>query len=158
MATIYRQQLFKGYIKPQHGVHGPVRFTFKGLWPDARAKYFQQVSATTSEDEAEAVIVSAMETLIVDWNLMYQQDHPDTAKRGKPVPRTAEVLRKEVMTHVRNHMMNIITFATASDVDPEESILDQIAKIDQKADKRDLAEIMAEADAELVGNSSGALG
>ena len=48
--------------------------------------------------------------------------------------------------------MNIMTWAVGSDVDPEEPLDDQIKKINQRAEGRDLAEIMAEADAEMVGN------
>ena len=154
MATIYKKQLFQGYIKPQHNVHGPIRFTYKGLWPFLRAKYFADIRAANDDEAGEAVAISTMAGAITQWNLVYPDHHPDQEKRNKPVPINAEVIRDELMTHVRNHMMGIITFGIDSDVDPEATIAEQMKQIQQKASRKTLAEIMAEGDEALVGNSS----
>ena len=154
MSTVYPGQVFTGYIKPQHGVHGHIRFAYKGLWPEARAQYFRQLQAASEDTEAEAVAISTMKTCLTKWNLEYPSNHPDKKKAGKPVPITEETLKNDVMVHVRNHIMNVLTWAVASDVDPEEPIESKIEKVNQKASGKSIAELMAEADAELVGNSS----
>jgi hypothetical protein len=152
MATIYPGQVFPAYIKPQHNVHGPIRFSYKGMWPDFRHKYFLDIRAAEDDAASEAVAISAMELLITKWNLEYPKDHPDKEKAGKPVPITAEAIKSDVMSHVRNHMINIITWGVASDVDPEAPVAQQVKAVEQKAAGKKLAELMAEADAALVGN------
>jgi hypothetical protein len=152
MATIYPGQVFPAYIKPQHNVHGPIRFSYKGMWPDFRANYFLNIRAANDDAAGEAIAINAMAILITKWNLEYPKDHPNKDKAGKPVPITEEAIKNDVMVHVRNHMLNIITWSATSDVDPESPITSQVKLIEQKASGKSLAEIMAEADAELVGN------
>ena len=106
MAVIYKNQVFQGYIKPQHGVHGPIRFSYKGLWPEFRAKYFRDLRLTAEDDDGEAVVVKMMRLMLVKWNLvypLYPVDHKDAGKSGQPVPITEDSLRNEVMSHVRNY-------------------------------------------------------
>lgn len=154
MATVYPGQVFPGYIKPQHGVHGPIRFSYKGLWPEARAQYFRQLQAASTDEEGEAVAISTMKMCLVQWNLKYPENHPNKKKAGKPVPITEDALQNDVMVHLRNHIMNVLTWAIPSDVDPEEPLESKIEKINQKASGKSIAELIAEADAALVGNSS----
>lgn len=153
MATIYKGQVFKGYIAPQHNVHGPVRFEYKGLWPIYRAAYFRELRMTgTDEDAGESVVANMMAMMITSWNLEYPKKHPDTAKAGQPVPRTAEAIKGDLMVHLRNRIVNIMTFASDSDIDPEDPIEEQVEKIKARDTQKTLAELAAEADAELVGN------
>ena len=152
MATIYPGQVFPAYIKPQHNVHGAIRFSYKGMWPDFRANYFLNIRAASDDVAGEAVAINAMAILITKWNLEYPKDHPSKDKAGKPVPITEEAIKNDLMVHVRNHMLNIITWNATSDVDPEAPIANQVKMVEQKASGKALSEIMAEADAALVGN------
>lgn len=157
MSTIYPHQIFQAYIKPQRGVHGPIRFSYKGMWPEFRAQYFAKMRAAEGDEGGEAVAISTMVMLITKWNLEYPDHHPDKSKAGKPVPITDVAVKADVMTHVKNHMMNIITWGVESDIDPEAPIADQVKMVEQKASGKSLADIMAEADAAIVGNLSEAL-
>jgi len=153
MATIYPGQVFPAYIAPQHNVHGPIRFSYKGMWPDFRQKYFIDLRACGDDMAAgEAIIASTMKLLITEWNLKYPEDHPDKSKAGQPVPITEDAIKKDVMSHVKNRMINIMTWGDTSDVDPDAPLTKQLKVVEQKVAGKRLEELMAEADAAMVGN------
>ena len=150
-ATIYKGQTFQGYIRAQHGVHDAIRFTYAGMTPEGRMAYYRELRSCKDESAVEAVVAEALSLVIQKWDIEYPGKHPDAAKAGKPVPITIAGV-SDVMPHVRDKLIGIVTWQTASDIDPQAPIADRLKALRQQADTRSLAEVMGEAEQELRGN------
>jgi hypothetical protein len=153
VATVYRHQLFKGYIAQIPGVDGPIRWTYKGMWPELRIKYGKDLESYSSTSEQETYILNTMANMIVKWDIRYPSDHPDESKRGQVVPIDADVIRSDVMVHVRNRIMAISTWQAFSDIDPLVAIEESRKTIDAKSEGKTAAEMFDEVDEEVVKNS-----
>lgn len=134
------------------GVEGPIRWWYKGMWPALRTKYSRDLSAITTEEEQEAFVIATMSKMITEWNLTYPKNHPDESKRGQVVPINADVIREDVMVHVRNFIMAVSTWQKFSDTDPQDSIEDQKSAIEAKLKSKTPADMFDEADDNLVKN------
>lgn len=152
VATVYKGQVFAGYIAQIPGVDEPIRWKFRGMWPALRAKYAKELEACTTPEEQESLIIATMARMIIEWNLKYPDTHPDEKKRGQHVPVDAEVIRDDLMTHVRNRIMAISTWQQFSDVDPQQAIAEHEKAIQAKANGKSAAELFEEIDGHLVKN------
>lgn len=153
MATVYKGQIFSGYISQIPGVVGPIRWTYKGMWPELRVKYGKDLEACTTPEEQEAFILSTLAKMVVKWDIKYPANHPDESKRGQLVPIDADVIRTDVMVHVRNRIMAISTWATFSDIDPQAAVEENRKVIDAKASEKSAAQMFDEVDTALTKNS-----
>ena len=152
MATCFKGQVFKGYLAMVPGVEGPIRWEYRGMWPALRTKYMKDLSACTSEEDQEILVLATMARMVVKWNLEYPKNHPDEKKRGQVVPIDANVIRDDVMVHVRNLIMAVSTWQKFSDPDPQDSVEDQEKAIQAKVSGKSAADMFSEVDAELVKN------
>ena len=118
-------------------------------------KFLTDIEQLQTSEEKEALMLSYMEQMIVEWDLRYDQKHPDKQKAGKVVPVKADVIKTDVMLHIRNRIFAISTWQSHSDIDPKIANKQQVAQLQQKASGKSPAELFAEIDKELVGNSEG---
>lgn len=154
MATVYKGQIFKGFIALIPGVKEPIRWRYKGMWPALRTKYQRELDACNTPDEQEVTILAMMSKIIVEWNLKYPTDHPDKDKKGQPVPIDADVIKADVMVHVRNRIMAISTWQAFSDPDPLDTTAEQARSVEAKASGKTAAEMFDEEDDATTKNSA----
>lgn len=157
MGTVFKGQTFPGYISPANapGLTEGIRWTFRGMWPELRTKFLTDIEQLASSEEKETLMLSYMEQMIVEWDLKYDPKHPDKQKAGKVVPIKADVIKTDVMLHIRNRIFAISTWQTHSDIDPKTSNKQQVTQVQQKVSGKSPAELFADIDRELVGNSEG---
>ena len=93
-----------------------------------------------------------MAKMIVKWDIKYPADHPDASKRGQVVKIDPDVIKSDVMVHVRNRIMAISTWQQFSDVDPEMKIADQVKAVADRAASKTVAQMFDNIDEENVKN------
>lgn len=123
------------------------------MWPAFRAWYLDKIRKTANNEEAELVAADTVAGLLTEWNVTYPENHPDASLRGKPVPITPDVLLKDCYPPTYNRLMNVVLGMTEGDVDPEDSVAEQLKTVrNQSYSPDELQKLLAEADAEKVGN------
>jgi hypothetical protein len=152
MGTCYKGQIFKGYIAQIPGVDGPIRWEYRGLWPEARVQYGRDLERFTTPDEQEAYILATLATLLVKWDLKYPDNHPEPDKRGQIVKIDPDVIKSDVMVHVRNRIMAISTWQAYGDVDPQLKIDEQVKAVKDRAENKTVADLFAKLDEANVKN------
>lgn len=152
MATCFKGQTFSGYIAQIPGVDGPIRWEYRGLWPEARVQYSRDLEACVNPDEQEAFILGTMAKMVVKWDIKYPKNHPDPEKRGQVVKIDPDVIKSDVMVHVRNRIMAISTWQQFSDVDPQVKIEEQIDAVKKRGTSKSVSDMFDNIDGDNVGN------
>jgi hypothetical protein len=96
-----------------------------------------------------------MEQIIVKWDVTYSKDDPDKSKAGKVVPIKADVIKEDVMLHVRNRIFAVSTWQAFGDIDPTLPNKDKVAQAQQMAGAKSPASWFEKKDDDLVKNSKG---
>ena len=150
---VFEGKTAKFYLRGVRNVHGPIRGRFRVMWPDFRAKYLETIRGSKDNKEAELWSAKAVASLLSEWNVTYPNDHPNEDLRGKPVPITPDVLLKECYPPTYNRLMNVVLGMSEGDIDPDDSIEDQLKTVDnQNKSAEELQQMLAKIDAEKVGN------
>lgn len=143
----------KGYIRGLRGVHGPIRFRYKAMWPEMRRKYLETVvrlNATQLHQYQSRIVAE----LMTEWDQRYRDDHPDTSLAGAPMPITEDVMRHQVFDDVVHRIAQIIARVDESDVDPSDPMDEQLATAERAAmSPAEFERLMESEDQERVGNS-----
>jgi hypothetical protein len=150
---VFKGKTAKFYLRSVRNVHGPVRGRYKLMWPEFRSQYLSKIRSASGENEAELMAAKFVATLMTEWNVTYPDDYPDVSLRGKPVPITAETLLNECFQPTYVRLVNVVTGMAECDVDPDDSVDDQLKTASkQSKDADELLRMLAEADNEKVGN------
>src|SRR4051812_2127221 len=97
----------EGYIKEVPGIHQPVRFAYRPVTHDERARIFEGWTALPAHQRVLRTSL-ALSKKILSWDLQFD---------GKTVPCSDANTYKQLKTLLHNRLLDIVCGTTASDLD-----------------------------------------
>ena len=136
----------QGFIKGNGDLYPDVSFTYRRILYDDRDEVF-------SSGPTRAKTARAFNTLLrnlvlkhmVDWDLKYDDEHPNKALRGQEMPLTEENLRTEVPSALWDRLYSIVSGREPSD-------------LKDSADKEEVSDLVRELEAMSAGQHPGDAG